>query len=83
MGMFKDCGCGCNGKRQENKFVISFMAALLFFLIASPEMFQLVRRFAGDWVASPIGCPTTGGLILHAFVFMLITWGMMNLKKTL
>jgi hypothetical protein len=83
MGMFKDCGCGCNGKRQENKLIISFMAALVFFLVASPETFQIVRRVAGDWVSSPTGCPTTPGLILHAIVFMFVTWGMMNIKKNL
>ena len=34
MGIFKDCGCGCDGKKQEKKLAISFMAALIFFIIA-------------------------------------------------
>lgn len=81
MGVFKDCGCGCDGKKQEQKFLISLMSALLFFLIASPEMFQLVRRVFGNWVASPTGCPSTAGLLLHSVVFLLVTWGLMNIRK--
>ena len=83
MGIFKDCGCGCDGKKQEQKFLISLMSALLFFLIASPEMFQLVRRVFGTWVSSPTGCPSTAGLMLHSLVFLLITWGLMNIRKNI
>ena len=81
MGFFKDCGCGCNGKKQEEKFIISIQAALIFFILANPAMFRLTRSVLGEWISSPTGCSTTAGLVLHAFVFMLITWGMMNLKK--
>jgi hypothetical protein len=81
MGMFKDCGCGCNGKKQEQKFIISLVSALLFFIIANPDTFRLMRRILGSWVSGPNGCPTTAGLILHTIVFMLISWGMMNIKK--
>ena len=80
MGLFKDCGCGCNGKKQEKKFLISLMSALIFFIVASPELFVFVRRIFGVWVASPNGCPSTAGLALHALVFLLIVWGMMNIK---
>ena len=81
MGLFKDCGCGCDGKKQQEKFMASLMSAFLFFIIANPETFILVRRVFGTWVASATGYPTIFGLILHAFVFMLIVWGMMNLKR--
>jgi hypothetical protein len=81
MGMFKDCGCGCNGKKQEEKLLISFQAALIFFILANPAMFRIMRSILGEWVSSPTGCSTTAGLILHAFVFLLVTWGLMNLKK--
>lgn len=81
MGLFKDCGCGCNGKKQEQKFIISLMSALVFFIVANPDTFRLLRTILGSWVSSPTGCPTTGGLILHTIVFMLITWGMMNIKR--
>ena len=81
MGLFKDCGCGCNGKKQEQKFLISIMSALVFFVVANPETFRVVRKVFGSWVSSPTGCPSTGGLALHTVVFMLVTWGMMNIKR--
>ena len=81
MGLFKDCGCGCGGRKQQEKFMASIMSALLFFLIANPETFILVRRIFGNWVASATGYPTMLGLVLHSVVFMLIVWGMMNIKR--
>jgi hypothetical protein len=81
MGVFKDCGCGCNGSEQKKKFMASLMSAFLFFIIANPETFIIVRKIFGDWVASASGFPTILGLILHSFVFMLIVWGIMNLKR--
>ena len=81
MGLFKDCGCGCNGKKQEQKLIISIISALVFFVVANPETFKLVRRLVGSWVATPTGCPSMMGLLLHAAVFMLVVWGMMNIKK--
>jgi hypothetical protein len=59
----------------------SIMSALIFFLIANPETFIVVRRIFGNWVASATGYPTTLGLVLHSVVFMLIVWGLMNIKK--
>tara|TARA_B110000285_G_scaffold42361_1_gene46871 strand:+ start:3857 stop:4348 length:492 start_codon:yes stop_codon:yes gene_type:complete len=81
MGLFKDCGCGCDGKKQEQKFLISIMSALVFFVVANPETFRVMRKVFGSWVSSPTGCPSTGGLALHTIVFMLVTWGMMNIKR--
>jgi hypothetical protein len=81
MGLFKDCGCGCNGKKAQEKFLISLMSALIFFVVANPETFILMRRLLGKWVAGPNGCPKFAGLILHTIVFMLIVWGIMLLKK--
>jgi len=79
--LFKDCGCGCKGKKQEQKLLISIMSALVFFIVANPETFRIMRRVFGSWVSSPTGCPSTGGLTLHTIVFMLVTWGMMNIKR--
>lgn len=79
-GLFKDCGCGCDGKKQEKKFLISIMAALLFFIIANPSTFRVMRSVVGKWVSSPTGCPSTGGLALHTAVYMLLTWGLMNIR---
>ncbi len=81
MGLFKDCGCGCDGKKAQEKFLISLMSALIFFVVANPETFILMRRLLGQWVAGPNGCPKFAGLILHTIVFMLIVWGIMLLKK--
>lgn len=81
MGLFKDCGCGCDGKKQEQKFLISIMSALVFFVVANPETFRVMRKVFGSWVSNPSGCPSTGGLALHTVVFMLVTWGMMNTKR--
>ena len=78
MGMFKDCGCGCNGKKQEKKMMISLMSAVLFYIIANPQTFLIVRRLFGDGISNAAGCPTGMGLLLHALVFFLITWGLMN-----
>ena len=81
MGLFKDCGCGCDGKKQEQKFLISIMSALVFFVVANPETFRVMRKVFGSWVSNPTWCPSTGGLVLHTIVFMLVTWGMMNTKR--
>jgi len=81
MGFFKDCGCGCNGARQQKKFMISVMSALVFFLISSPELYKLTTSTLGKWVAVN-GCPTTLGLVLHSIVFLLVTWGLMNINES-
>jgi len=83
MGLFKDCGCGCNGQKQQEKFVTSLISGLTFFIIANPETFRLVRRVLGPRVATPNGCPSTMGLLVHSLVFILVVWGMMNVKKEL
>ena len=64
MGLFKDCGCGCNGKKQQDKLVISIISALTFFVIANPEAFRVVRRVLGSRIATPTGCPSTLGLAM-------------------
>ena len=81
MGLFKDCGCGCGGAKAQQKFLISVMSALVFFVISNPDTYRLTRTVFGLWVAGPTGCPTLRGLVLHTVVFVLITWAMMNIKK--
>ena len=73
-----DCKCE---KSQRDKLMISIISALVFFIVANPETFKLVRRLIGSWVATPTGCPSMTGLALHAVVFMLVVWGMMNIKR--
>jgi len=79
--LFNDCGCGCKGKKQEQKFMISIMSALVFFIIANPDTFRITRRLFGKWISSPTGCPTGKGLMFHTLVFLLVTWGMMNIRR--
>jgi hypothetical protein len=81
MGLFKDCGCGCNGRKQQEKFVTALITGLVFFVIANPETFRLVRRVLGARIATPNGCPSTIGLLVHTLVFILLIWVMMNVKK--
>ena len=38
MGLFKDCGCGCNGKKQEEKLIISIISGLTFFMLRTPRL---------------------------------------------
>jgi hypothetical protein len=79
--LFKDCGCGCDGKKQQEKFVTSLISGLTFFVIANPETFRLVRRVLGPGIATPTGCPSTMGLLVHTIVFILVVWIMMNVKR--
>ena len=72
---------GCGEPSQMLKFRISLMSALLFFVIANPETFKIIKNVFGSWVSSPTGCPTMGGLVLHSFVFLLATWALMNINK--
>lgn len=81
MGLFKDCGCGCNGEKQQQKLVISIISALTFFIISNPQTYVLTRGLLGQGLASPNGCPTMLGLFVHTLVFLLVTWGMMNIKR--
>jgi hypothetical protein len=81
MGLFKDCGCGCNGKKQEQKFTISVISALTFFLVANPQTYILTRRLLGAGLSSVNGNPTLLGLIIHSIVFLLIVWAMMNIRQ--
>jgi hypothetical protein len=78
MGLFKDCGCGCNGKRQEKQMLISLMSAALFYVVANPQTFLFMKGLTGLDLANMSGCPTGMGLLLHALVFFLVTWGLMN-----
>lgn len=80
--------CGCSSclsghKGQKLKIKSSLMAALLFIVIASPELFGVMQNLLGNIsrVATPAGVPTAFGLVLHAAVFGLITYAMMGFKK--
>lgn len=80
---FKDCGCGCDGKKAEQKFLMSILSGLVFYVISNPDTFRLTRSIFGKWVSSGKGCSSMSGLTLHTIVFMIIAWGIMHLKKKL
>jgi len=61
----------------EKKLLISFLSALVFLIVAHPQTFKLMRKTVGEWVSNKEGCPSHKGLLLHAVVFMLITYLMM------
>jgi len=79
MQIFPDCGCGCKGKIQEKKFIRALVLGAFFFVWANPETFALTRKVFGYRVASVTGYPSLLGLLLHALVFFLISWGLMNI----
>lgn len=74
-----DCGCGCGGLKKSDgmKAKISFHQALLFFLIASPVLYGLTGKlFGGAWGE----CPSGPGVLLHAVVFGLVVYMLMQLS---
>jgi len=46
---------------------------VVFLVVASPQLFMVVRSILGKWVASPEGLPTMAGLLLHSVVYVLLT----------
>ncbi len=81
MGMFKDCGCGCNGEIAKQKFIISLFAACIFFIIMNQNTFNFTSRILGPWITAPGGCPTVAGFGLHTLVFMLVAFGTMMIRE--
>lgn len=60
---------------SKDKWVVSIISGLLFLLIASPFMFQVVNGMTSSFgltIASPGGCPNMAGLVLHTVVFILV-----------
>ena len=78
---FKDCGCGCGGNKAYDKFMISVLSAVIFYIVAHPRTFKIMRGILGEWVSSASGCPSTMGLLLHSIVFLFIVWGLMHIKN--
>ena len=54
------------------KLSAAVMAGLLFFIISNPIVYKIVDTLLGGLlgpIATPSGCPTTWGLIVHSAVF--------------
>jgi len=70
----------------SQKLTHSLMLAVLFFVVSSPMLYQLVDNLVGGLVGSVLpqlssvfkvasgGCPTTYGIALHAAVFGLLSY---------
>ena len=78
MKLWKDCGCGCDGAIAKKRFYISMLAAAVFFVIVNANTYKLTRSIFGNWVATPGGCPTYAGFLLHIGVFILVTYLLMR-----
>ena len=64
------------------KWKYTLMTTILFLLSANPYTYTLVNKLFGKIIkiAGPTGCPTTGGLLVHALVFTLLLRLLMELK---
>lgn len=60
---------------SADKWTVSIMSGLLFFLVSSPYVFSLTNEFTsriGLDISNKVGCPNLAGLILHASVFTIL-----------
>ena len=54
------------------KLSAALLAGLMFFIISNPIIYRLVDDLTGRLlgpIATPSGCPTTWGLVVHSAVF--------------
>ena len=68
---------------RDPKVMASLQAALLFLIVANPATYRLVQMIFGSLFKvanSATGCPSAAGLLLHAVVFGLLSYGLMMLK---
>jgi hypothetical protein len=74
----------CNDFFKQDKpsqWKFSVYSAILFFVISSPFLYQLVQSiFGGLFTVAVKGCPTFAGLLLHTIVFILASYGLMQLN---
>jgi hypothetical protein len=61
----------------------SFYSALVFFLFANPETFQIVQRMLGSIVSvvTSSGAPTIHGIFIHTALFFVTMMGLMLLPS--
>ena len=59
------------------KVSAAIVAGIMFFIISNPIVYKLVDSLVGGLlgrIATPAGCPTTWGLIVHSAVFAAATF---------
>lgn len=62
---------------MNGKLKGALIAGLMFFIISHPIVYTLIDSLIGGLlgkIASPNGCPTTWGLIVHSIVFGAATY---------
>lgn len=64
---------------MDARILYSIQSALLFLVIALPFTYKLVQALLGKLItiASPSGCPTVAGVVVHAVVFGLLVYLLM------
>jgi threonine/homoserine/homoserine lactone efflux protein len=64
------------------KWKYTLITTVIFLLIANPYTYMIVQSLLGKFIkiASPSGCPTIAGLLVHAVVFTLLLRLVMDLK---
>jgi len=55
------------------KIIISLIAAVIFFLVSSPFMYDFTNKI-GLKTEKSSGCPSTQGLLIHSAVFFIIVF---------
>ena len=62
---------------MNSKLKEALLAGVIFFIISNPMVYKLVDNLVGSIlgrIASPSGCPTNWGLIVHSAVFAAATY---------
>lgn len=64
-----------------NKIKNSLYGSLIFFLLTSPAMYAFTSSIFGPSIATPQGCPTLLGVLLHTVVYCLALVAVMYLPN--
>lgn len=61
----------------------SFYSAVVFFLFANPETYNVLQRFFGRFISfiTPAGAPTISGIFINTFLFFMTMLGLMLLPS--
>lgn len=81
----KNCSsgsCSCNkSSKNADKWRYTLYTTLVFLLVINPLTYKLTNQLFSKVfgkIASSNGCPTMGGILLHATVFTLVLRYMMD-----
>lgn len=67
---------------MEHIVLHSVQAALLFFIVSSPIIYNFVNKIIGNLFTVAVkGCPTGKGLILHTFVYGVLFYYLVKLNS--